>query len=104
MMVKYTFKHGLGRTTYEFAVTDDLSNGCSFGTIYRGCQLPRNKSCYVSRRINSLEKVTGQRLLLRSQSGWEITSEGRQIFEIAEEIEQSLTKLIADDAEAAVKI
>lgn len=56
----------------------------------------------VSRRINSLEKVTGQRLLLRSQSGWEITSEGRQIFEIAEEIEQSLTKLIADDAEAAV--
>src|SRR5699024_11851403 len=33
---------------------------------------------------------------------WEITSEGRQIFEIAEEIEQSLTKLIADDAEAAV--
>ncbi len=56
----------------------------------------------VSRRINSLEKVTGQRLLLRSQSGWEITTEGRQVFEIAEEIEQSLTKLVADDAEAAV--
>src|SRR5699024_4294958 len=40
----------------------------------------------VSRRINGLEKVTGQRLLLRSQSGWEITAEGRQVFEIAEEI------------------
>src|SRR5699024_575632 len=56
----------------------------------------------VSRRINSLEKVTGQRLLLRWQSGWEITCESSQIFEIAEEIEQSMKKLIADDAEAAV--
>lgn len=56
----------------------------------------------VSRRINALEKVTGQRLLLRSQSGWEITSEGRQVFEIAEEIEQSLTKLVVDDTEPTI--
>ncbi|GAA2044210.1 LysR family transcriptional regulator [Yaniella flava] len=56
----------------------------------------------VSRRINGLEKVTGQRLLLRSQSGWEITAEGRQVFEIAEEIEQSLAKLVSDDTSNAV--
>src|SRR5690625_7563775 len=56
----------------------------------------------VSRRINSLEKATGQRLLLRSQSGWEITTEGRRVFAIAEQIEQSLTKLVADDTASAV--
>lgn len=54
----------------------------------------------VSRRVGALEKMTGKRLLLRSQSGWEITAEGRQIFEIAEEIERSLTKLVSDDAAA----
>lgn len=56
----------------------------------------------VSRRINALEKITGQRLLLRSQSGWEITAEGRQVFEIAEEIEQSLAKLVSNDTDAAI--
>lgn len=56
----------------------------------------------VSRRIGALEKMTGQRLLLRSQSGWEITTQGRQVFEIAEEIEQSLTRLVKDDAATAV--
>lgn len=56
----------------------------------------------VSRRINGLEKITGHRLLLRTQSGWEITTEGRQVFEIAEEIEQSLAKLVSDDAATAV--
>ena len=57
----------------------------------------------VSRRISALEKLTGQRLLLRTQSGWEITNEGRHVFEIAEEIEQSLTKLVSEDqASAAV--
>lgn len=56
----------------------------------------------VSRRINALEKMTGQRLLLRSQSGWEITAEGRQAFEIAEEIETSLAKLVSTDTDAAV--
>lgn len=56
----------------------------------------------VSRRIGALEKITGQRLLLRSQSGWEITAEGRHIFEIAEEIEKSLAKLVSDDTETAV--
>ena len=56
----------------------------------------------VSRRISALEKITGQRLLLRSQSGWEITAEGRQVFDIAEEIEQSLAKLVSDNAVTAV--
>lgn len=56
----------------------------------------------VSRRINTLEKITGQRLLLRSPSGWEITTEGRQVFEIAEEIERSLAKLVSQEADAAV--
>jgi len=56
----------------------------------------------VSRRITALEKITGHRLLLRSQTGWEITAEGREVFEIAEEIEQSLAKLISDDTAAAV--
>lgn len=56
----------------------------------------------VSRRVAALEKLTGQRLLLRTQSGWEITNEGRHVFKIAEEIEQSLTKLVADDDTAAI--
>ncbi len=56
----------------------------------------------VSRRIGTLEKITGHRLLLRSQSGWEITAEGRQVFEIAEEIEESLAKLVSHETEAAV--
>lgn len=56
----------------------------------------------VSRRINSLEKITGQRLLLQSQSGWEITGEGRQVFEIAEEIEQSLAKLVSDESSDSI--
>lgn len=56
----------------------------------------------VSRRINALEKMTGHRLLLRSQSGWEITAEGRHVFEIAEEIEQSLTKLVSSETDTVV--
>src|SRR5690625_816517 len=56
----------------------------------------------VSRRITALEKITGQRLLLRSPAGWEITTEGRQVFEIAEEIAQSLAKLVSEEPEAAV--
>lgn len=56
----------------------------------------------VSRRITALEKITGQRLLLRSPAGWEITTEGRQVFEIAEEIEHSLAKLVSEEPEAAV--
>lgn len=56
----------------------------------------------VSRRIGALEKITGQRLLLGSQSGWEITAEGRQVFEIAEEIEQSLSKLVSGEVETTV--
>lgn len=56
----------------------------------------------VSRRIAGLEKITGQRLLLRSPAGWEITTEGRQVFEIAEEIEQSLAKLVSEEPAAAV--
>lgn len=56
----------------------------------------------VSRRITALEKITGQRLLLRSAAGWEITAEGREVFEIAEEIEQSLAKLVSKETDAAV--
>lgn len=56
----------------------------------------------VSRRISALEKIVGQRLLLRTQSGWEITNEGRHVFRIAEEIEQSLSKLVADGTSASV--
>ena len=56
----------------------------------------------VSRRISGLEKITGQRLLIRSQSGWEITGEGRKVFDIAEEIEQSLAKLVPDHTDTAV--
>lgn len=56
----------------------------------------------VSRRISGLEKITGQRLLLRSQSGWEITTEGREVFEVAEEIEQSLSKLVSENTRSTV--
>ncbi len=56
----------------------------------------------VSRRIGALEKITGQRLLLRSPSGWEITTEGRQVFEIAEEIEHSLAKLVSQETDETV--
>lgn len=56
----------------------------------------------VSRRINGLEKITGQRLLLRSQSGWEITTEGREVFQVAEEIEQSLSKLVSENTTSTV--
>lgn len=56
----------------------------------------------VSRRISSLEKATGQRLLLRSQTGWETTVEGRRVFDIAEQIEQSLAQLVTDDTASAV--
>lgn len=56
----------------------------------------------VSRRIAGLEKITGQRLLLRTPAGWEITTEGRQVFEIAEEIEHSLAKLVSQEPDAAV--
>lgn len=56
----------------------------------------------VSRRVTALEKITGQRLLLRSAAGWEITAEGREVFEIAEEIEQSLAKLVSQETDAVV--
>lgn len=56
----------------------------------------------VARRISSLEKIVGDRLLIRSAAGWEPTTLGSQILEVAEEIEASLTKLVPSQELTAI--
>lgn len=44
----------------------------------------------VSRRIASLEKAVGLRVLTQSPDGWELTASGRQLIPSAEAIEEAL--------------
>ncbi|MFX0579249.1 LysR family transcriptional regulator [Nocardia nepalensis] len=50
-------------------------------------------STTASRRIASLEKAVGGRLLVRSPRGWELTELGRGVLVVAEEIEKSMQQL-----------
>lgn len=47
----------------------------------------------VSRRISHLEKALGERVLVQTPDGWELTEAGRQAFEVAEQVERSLDSL-----------
>src|SRR3954451_14171319 len=50
----------------------------------------------VSRRIASLEKAMGGRVLVRAASGWEVTELGRRALAVAERIEASVRELSGD--------
>lgn len=56
----------------------------------------------VSRRIASLEKSIGDRVLVSAPEGWELTSRGRELLPIAEDIEAALTRVYPDDAGAGL--
>jgi DNA-binding transcriptional LysR family regulator len=53
----------------------------------------------VSRRIASLERRLGGRLLARAAGGWELTDLGRTAMRAAEGVESALTLLDSDPAE-----
>lgn len=42
----------------------------------------------VGRRLNTLEKLLGSKLFLKSRQGWVLTAGGRKILSLAEEIER----------------
>ncbi|MBQ7806258.1 LysR family transcriptional regulator, partial [Rhodococcus sp. (in: high G+C Gram-positive bacteria)] len=50
----------------------------------------------ISRRIASLEKNLGGRVLARSSGGWELTDLGRQALSAAERIEAAVNELALD--------
>ncbi|MGW6657797.1 LysR family transcriptional regulator [Rhodococcus sp. NPDC055024] len=50
----------------------------------------------ISRRISSLEKSLGGRVLVRSSGGWELTDLGRQALSAAERIEAAVNELALD--------
>src|SRR5690349_16780697 len=50
----------------------------------------------ISRRIASLEKSLGGRVLVRSSGGWELTDLGRQALSAAERIEAAVNELALD--------
>lgn len=47
----------------------------------------------VSRRIAALEKSYGERVLVASPDGWELSAAGRQLLPIAEDIESALGRI-----------
>ena len=49
----------------------------------------------VSRRIAALEKAYGERLLVASPDGWELSAAGRQLLPVAEDIESALGRIDA---------
>ena len=49
----------------------------------------------VSRRIAALEKAYGDRVLVASPDGWELSAAGRQLLPIAEDIEAALGRIEA---------
>ncbi|WEK14122.1 MAG: LysR family transcriptional regulator [Candidatus Microbacterium phytovorans] len=51
----------------------------------------------VSRRIATLERTVGVRLLVRSAAGWDVTEEGQRVVAIAERVEASLRDLSGGD-------
>jgi DNA-binding transcriptional LysR family regulator len=50
----------------------------------------------VARRIESLERAVGGRVLARGAAGWELTDRGRQAFAAAEQIEGAVRRLETD--------
>lgn len=46
----------------------------------------------VSRRIAALEKSVGDRVLVNAPEGWELTSRGRELLAVAEDIEAALAR------------
>ncbi|TXG89143.1 LysR family transcriptional regulator [Rhodococcus rhodnii] len=69
----------VGRTGRYTAAADDL--GLNHTT--------------VARRIESLEKALGGRVLARGSAGWELTELGRRAFTAAEGVEDALGGLVA---------
>lgn len=57
----------------------------------------------VSRRIRSLEKAMGGRVLVRTPTGWEVTGLGRQALTTAEEIERALASLAQRSQDGEMK-
>ncbi|WP_309131955.1 LysR family transcriptional regulator [Brevibacterium sp.] len=47
----------------------------------------------VSRRISALEKAYGERLLVASPDGWELSAAGRELLPVAEDIEAALGRI-----------
>ncbi|MDN6746764.1 MAG: LysR family transcriptional regulator, partial [Brevibacterium sp.] len=46
----------------------------------------------VSRRIAALEKAYGERMLVASPDGWELSAAGRHLLPVAEDIESALVR------------
>ncbi|GAA2003687.1 LysR family transcriptional regulator [Brevibacterium samyangense] len=47
----------------------------------------------VSRRIAGIEKALGDRVLVNAPEGWELTQRGRELLDVAEEIEAALGRV-----------
>lgn len=55
----------------------------------------------VSRRIAQLEKSLGERVLVQTTDGWELTDSGRSVLEAAEAVERAVKSLDRADAAAS---
>lgn len=55
----------------------------------------------VSRRIESLGRTLGGRVIARAASGWELTPLGQRALNTAERVEQALVDLVEDDRDRA---
>lgn len=54
----------------------------------------------ISRRIASLEKSLGGRVLVKAAGGWELTDLGRQALTAAERVEAAVHGLVAEPGRA----
>ncbi|MDN5585803.1 MAG: LysR family transcriptional regulator [Brevibacterium sp.] len=54
----------------------------------------------VSRRIAALEKAYGERMLVASPDGWELSTAGRLLLPVAEDIESALGRIDAHSSSA----
>lgn len=47
----------------------------------------------VARRLAALEKSLGERVLVRTSNGWELTDRGREVMQVAEQVERAMASV-----------
>lgn len=71
-----------------------------YGSMSQAARHLKTNTATVSRRIRRINETAGTTLFLKGQNDWELTSEGRKVFEIAARFSDDLTAFTSDQVEA----
>ncbi|MTD54355.1 LysR family transcriptional regulator [Amycolatopsis pithecellobii] len=70
------------------------------GRLTRAAEVLGLSHTTVARRIESLERVLGSKVLVRTTTGWDLTPLGRRALRTAEQLDQALHELRTGDDDA----